>query len=346
MSELDRIVDVAIVLQSGGITTKNFSTIMFLSKTATNVYKEYASASEVSDDGYSVTSDEYLSAQSCFSQELKPPMFAIGQWDSAGGDSITVALEAINVVSDKWYGLVIGDISVPDDIVLAGTWAKTNKKRLFTVTNDTDALVVGDTTSVVYLLNNGGVIADVTYNAVARNSTVQGFIDVAVATYHLVRVPGSYSPAYKTLSSCTPDKLTGSQVGALIGGQCNMYHEIAGIDMMEQGLSTGSVKEYTDTYIGVDWLYARIQEEEFLALSSVPKIAYTNKDVAILDCALSAVLNRAVSNGLLASFTTSAEDTADQSTTDRAGRIYNGLSFTSTLAGAIHYVGINGTVGK
>ncbi len=346
MSDLDRIVNVSIELQSGGITTKNFSTIMFLSKTATNVYKEYASTKEILDDGYTDTSDEYLSAQSCFSQAIKPPLFAIGQHDSVGGDSITVALSAINAVSDKWYGLVIGDISVEADIVSAGTWAKDNKKRLFTVTNDVDALVTGDVTSIVYQLNNGGVIADVTYNAVARNSTVQGFIDVAVATYHLVRTPGSYSPAYKTLTSCTPDALTGSQVGALIAGQCNMYHEIAGENRMEQGLSTGSVKEYTGTYIGIDWLYARIQEAEFTALSNIPKISYTNKDAAILDAELSAVLQTAVENKFLASFKTTAEDTADQSVSDRAGRIYNGLSFTSTLAGAIHYVGISGTVGK
>ncbi len=344
MSIADGIVKVSITRQTGGLATKNFSTIMFLSKTATNVYKEYASASEVSVDGYSDTSDEYLSALSCFSQEQTPLKFAIGQWDSAGGDTITEALEAINVVSDKWYGLVIGDISVPADIVLAGTWARANKKFMFTAQNEAESLVDPDTTSVVYLLNNGGTVSDITYNSVVRNSTAQGFIDVAKAVYHLTRTPGSYVPAFKTLSTATPDALTGSQSGVLEGKQCNSYQEVSGRNMMLYGLATGSEPEWTDTYIGIDWLQARIQEEVMLLLANSPKIPYTNAGVAQIDSAVSAVLKRGVDNGFIASFTTSAEDTADQSAVDRAGRIYNGLTFTATIAGAIQSVTIKGIV--
>lgn len=344
MSDLDRIINVAITRQTGGIATKNFSTILLLSKDASAVYTEYASAAEVADGGYSTTSAEYYAALNLFSQAITPQKFAIGQWDAVGGDSITDALVAVNSVNDQWYGLVIVDTSTDADIVSAGTWARANKKFLFTGTAEADTLVDPDTTSVPYQLNNGGVVANCTYNAKSRDASVQGWQDLAEAAYHLTRTPGSYTPAYKVLASCTPDDLTGSQIGVLIGKQCNLFHEVSGRDVMEQGLATGSEVEYTDTYIGIDWLHARIQEEVFLLLSNSPKISYTDAGVSELESAVGSVLKRAVDNNFLADFAITAEAVTDQSTSDRASRTYNGLSFTATLAGAIHYVGITGTV--
>ncbi len=343
MSDLDRIIAVNITRQSGGIQTKNFSTIMLLSKDATDVYKEYASPTEVLDD-YTSTDPEYYASLNLFSQALAPQKFAIGQWDAVGGDSVTDALTAINSLNDQWYGLVVIDTTTPADIVTAGTWARANKKFMFTGTNEASALIDPDTTSTPYLLNNGGVVSNITYNEKSRDASAQGWQDLAEAVYHLVRTPGSYTPAYKTLASCTPDELTGSQVGVLLGKQCNIFHDVAGRDVMEQGYATGSEIEYTDTFIGIDWLQARIQEEVFLLISNSPKIPYTDAGVAQIESAVSAVLKRAVDNGFLADFETVAEKTADQSTSDRAARTYNGLTFTATLAGAIHYVTINGTV--
>jgi hypothetical protein len=344
VSDLDRIINVNITKQSGGIQTKNFSTILLLSKDATVVYKEYGSSTEVADDGYATTDPEYYAAVNLFSQAIAPTKFAIGQWDAAGGDTVTDALTAVNSVNDQWYGLVVIDTSTPADIVSAGTWARSNKKFMFTGTAEADALVDPDTTSTPYLLNNAGVVSNITYNAKSRDASVQGWQDLAEATYHLVRTPGSYSPVYKTLASCTPDILTTSQTNTLLGKQCNVYHEISGRDVMEQGLSTGSTVEYTDTYIGIDWLQARIQEEVFLLLSNSPKVSYTDAGVAQIESALASVLKTAVDNEFLSDYVIEAEATADQSTTDRANRTYNGLTFTATLAGAIHYVTINGTV--
>ena len=342
MSDLDRIINVNITRQTGGIATKNFSTILLLSQDAVVRHKEYFSSTEVADD-FTTTSEEYYAAVNLFSQSTTPTKFAIGQWDSVGLETITDALVAINTVNDQWYGLVSIDTTAAD-MVLASTWARANKKFLFTATTEAAALVDPDTTSLPYLLNNGSNVSNITYNATSRNGTAQGYQDLAEAVYHLVKTPGSYTPAYKTLATCTPDVLTGSQVGVLLGKQCNIFHSVSGRNVMEQGLATGAEVEYTDTYIGIDWLQARIQEEVFLLLSNSPKIPYTDAGVAQIESAVASVLKTAVGNDFLADFVITADATADQSTSDRASRTYNGLSFTATLAGAIHYVTINGTV--
>lgn len=354
MSTLDSIVQVVITRETRGIASANFSDVLFLTKTATSRVKSYSTAKEVADDGYAANSAEYLAALAFFNQNAHPQKFLIGQWDELAPETITDALNAIIDENNAWYGLVVDDISTSADIVSAATWAKANKKFLFTSTADTvvvDSTEASDVTSIAYLLNDGAQNkTNLLYNTATRGAagTTADYPDVSFASNILAKVIGSYTAEYKTITGASTDELTTTQIGNAEDKNTSYYISLYGRDIIRGSRvtdgNTPKNGEWLDIEIGLDWLEVRIQEEVFLAIINAEKVPYTDKGTLILSSAVEEVLERAVSQGLVASYTVAVEPVSQQSTTDRANRVYNGISFEAVLAGAIHTTTINGIV--
>jgi len=130
-----------------------------------------------------------------------------------------------------------------------------------------------------------------------------------------------------------------------IGKECNVYTEVGGVDITENGVVVSG--EFIDIIRGTDWIQARIEENIFSALVNADKIPYTNAGIDVIKSRTSAILRQAIDNGILAADpapVVTAPDVADISSTDKANRLLPDVEFTATYAGAIHKVIIQGKI--
>jgi hypothetical protein len=74
-------------------------------------------------------------------------------------------------------------------------------------------------------------------------------------------------------------------------------------------------------------------------------VGYTDIGVVLITNAISKSLEKFFKRGLFKSdFTIFVPKVADQSSTDRNNRYFPGITFTANLVGAIHKLGVTGTV--
>ena len=365
MSKLDRIVDLTITRKATGIKTANFSTILILSANAYTVfetgtnYKVYTSANAVLSD-FADTSGEYLMAQAIFGQDVSVNEIWIGAVDEAGDETLVDAFDKVLNDSGQFYGVI--PLEFPATFTktevtdLAGR-CKTNRKFLFVGSSDTDIKGTtedSDTATIAYELNNGGYNKTaLIYNGAYRQTGADvnedlGYIDGAFASKMLAKTVGSYTTVYKTLDFAKPDELTDTNIKNIEYKNTNYYISIAGRDVTAGGRvtdgNTPENGEFIDVEIGIDWMYARIQEAVALLLFNNEKIPYTDEGVTQLQSAVSEVLDEAVDNDFLVDYDVDAEPADEQPDSDKSDRYYKGLSFTANLAGAIHKTQIRGSV--
>jgi hypothetical protein len=349
----NRIVDVVIKKGSRGISSANFSTPLFLTDTGKGEVETFLSLTGVTDAGYATNSEVYGAASAHFSQSGYPAIFKVADWD--GVDDIKETLSGIKDVDNQWYGLIIDDISKRASFLDAADWCVDNKKFMFAVDNIASMLESSDTTSVAGTINTVGKSkACCLYNEVARTDTSESsYADVAFASAILGRTIGSYTGEFKTLSGMTTDNLLEADRLNLYGKNAVVFNELYGRDVVQNARvldsttydpATGIGGEWIDIEIGLDWLEARMTEAVVKILINSEKVPYTAEGISLLKSAVSQILQIAKDRGFLSDYVVKSERAEDQSTEDRQARIYNGISWTATLAGAIHATTINGTV--
>ncbi|MNQ67149.1 hypothetical protein D3C85_816590 [compost metagenome] len=97
----------------------------------------------------------------------------------------------------------------------------------------------------------------------------------------------------------------------------------------------------------VDWLEARLRERIWFRLANSKKIPYTQAGATILEAEVRAQLREGIRVGGLAETPAPVVNVPDVTTLApnlRAQRIFDGIEFEATLAGAIHFVSIAGRV--
>jgi hypothetical protein len=105
--------------------------------------------------------------------------------------------------------------------------------------------------------------------------------------------------------------------------------------------------EWIDVMIFVDWLEQRMKERLWSRLANSKKIPYTAAGAAIIEAEIRAQLNDGIRVGGLANSpapTVFVPDVLTLSTNTRALRIFEGITFEARLAGAIHFITVQGTV--
>jgi hypothetical protein len=113
MSDLNNIVQVTITRETQAVARSSFGTPGIISEFATDKttatfdrYREYASLTEMSDDGWSGSDPEYDAATLFFSQNPKVTKVMIGRRD-AGDADWDEALNAIQSATQDWYTMML-----------------------------------------------------------------------------------------------------------------------------------------------------------------------------------------------------------------------------------------------
>jgi hypothetical protein len=231
------------------------------------------------------------------------------------------------------------------------SWCETNGKFLSTGDNETlhASVILGtDTLSTPAILNaSSRKKAHCLYNKNLRVSASKeaGYADVSYLSMVLSKVVGSYTASFKTLSGMFPDVVSTSLITILKAKNTSWYTTMYGRNITEGSRTCGGVEsDWLDVEIGIDWLGSRLQESVISTIFGTDKIAYTDAGAGIIADAVNIILKQAVDVSFLATYKLDIQPVADQTESDRNNRIFNGISFTSDLAGAIHKTTIRGKV--
>ena len=169
--------------------------------------------------------------------------------------------------------------------------------------------------------------------------------ELAWGSYQIQEQPGSNTWAFKTLSGISMSKYSATQTNNIHNKNGNTYEDLGGSGSTFPGKTVGG--EWIDVMQFVDWLEARMRERVFFVHKNSKKIPFTDAGIALIETPVRAQLREGVRVGGLADSPAPVvlvQSALSISPNVRAQRVYEGISFTARLAGAIHITKITGTV--
>ncbi|WP_100488556.1 DUF3383 family protein [Sporolactobacillus pectinivorans] len=312
--------------------------LILADKAGDPVYKAYSDLDSVKVD-YADTTNAYKKAAAIFSQgSNRPDQIYIANYDptSDGGTTPGYKLvEAVNAYKEKdWEFLILADAVQADKVAVAQIVEGFGVKMLVIKVDteaDRAAFKTYDRTIVFY------------HPAADENP------DAALVGACGSLPVGSITWKFKSLVGITPQDFTVTEVTAIHTDGAICYITKAGVAQTSEGI-VGS-GEYIDVIHSKDWIKVNMENDVQTVLQNAPKVPYDNQGIGLLEGAVTNVLQTAFRNGIIAAdkddqpiFSVTALTRDEVSISDRANRIYNGLSFSFDLAGAIHTATITGEI--
>jgi hypothetical protein len=257
-------------------------------------------------------------------------------------------LQNIIAENNSWYGIALCS-NADSDILQLAAYVETLKKIFIAASNDSGIPLSSNTDILSVLKGLSYTRTALMYSPLSYNKG----IEAAWMGGQLPQVPGSNNWAFQSLVGISPDNLTDTAIGNIIGDPIaqvagkngNIYTTVGGKNITQMGLMVGG--QYIDITIGIDWLVSTLQTNIFQSITSVSKIPYTDKGVGILLSAVKSAIDQGVVNGLIdgdSPITISAPSVLSVPLTQRANRVAPTISFSCRLSGAINAVQVNGTV--
>lgn len=274
--------------------------------------KAYFSMEEVAAD-WDDTDEAYKAANVMFSQNPRPKQVKIGyrHLPETSPPTLTSQLDAIRAYDNDWYQLVftkhIRGVSADEDAAIV--WTESKSKILFLGTVDPLLENPADTTNVAARNKGEYDRTAVFYNAVAGE-----YLEAAMAAYTATRdfdrPNNAYTSKFKRMravsvlnkGSAAVQAITGftppTGLSTQAGHYANVFINVAGsLCVAESNVLSGA---FIDEIHASDWLIARTQEELIGILANNDRVPMTDPGVEILASGVRAVMNRAVSAGLIA----------------------------------------------
>lgn len=246
------------------------------------------------------------------------------------------ALEAVEQENNVWYGIV-AETHVQADVVALSDAINARRKLYGTSTADPVAPTTG-ITDIAKILSDK--TADRTYGIYLPTADTE-FPEAALMGAQLPYTPGSNDWDFKRAAGVTVSNLTDTQRVNLRAKNANMYTTVAGVNIFQDGDTFGGSP--IDEIVGIDWLYARLQEGVYFRLINSLKVPMTNPGLAIIENEIRSVLSQAEANGLIdRGWSVSTPDVSTISPNLRAQRTAGVFVFRARLAGSIRRVQING----
>lgn len=356
MSNLDTIVQIYISRETTQVDTASFDKPLFLIELpddvdntdpmnpvvtpadVSNRVRTYTSLSDIGTE-YGTTSKVYVMASKALGGTQRPSTIMVGVKNSA--ETYAQGLTAVLAENDKWYCLAT-DTKLATNILALAAIIEAQRKIFLASTADAAVIDPLSTTDVGYLLDAGNY--DRTALVYSPNAATE-HPECAWLGSQIVEVPGSNTWAFKSANGITAVKLSGTAEQALKTKHVNYFTTLAGVDIFLNGVT--SKGSWIDEIVGIDWLYARIQEQVFYRIINKKKISMTQQGATIIGSEIRSVLSQGVANGLIAdspAFKVIEPYVLGIPETTRAQRIMSDFKFEARLQGAAHSCIIRGTV--
>lgn len=262
--------------------------------------------------------------------------------DTTADPGIATDLAAILAVDTDWYGLLL-DSNSPAEILATAAWAEANGPKLF-LTNCSDTAIMNpsSTTDVAFELKS------FSYARTALLMSKTSLLSYSGAAWMGNRFPfdpGSDTWAFKTLAGVAADIMSDAQVHAVENKNANVYTTVAGLNITQFGITPSG--EFIDVVRGIDWLRSELQISVFGLLANNAKIPFTDSGIDAIRSTILGVMQEGIDAGLLAASPkpiVSTPTAASVDSIDKSKRNLPNVTFSATLAGAIHATTISGTV--
>lgn len=257
-------------------------------------------------------------------------------------ETIADALDAIAMENNVWYA-VVADTHTQADVVALSNAVASRRKILGTSSQDA---AVANTPYSIGATDIGSVLKSSgqgrTYVIYSENADTE-YPEAAWMGAQLAYTPGSNDWDFKRVVGVTVSKLSDTQRANLRSKNVNMYTTVGGVNVMQDGnMSDGTP---IDEVIGVDWLYARIQEQVYFRIVNSLKVPMTNAGLVKIENEIRSVLSQAEANQLIdRGWTVTTPDIADIPQNLRAQRTAGVFQFRARLAGSVRKVIINGSL--
>jgi hypothetical protein len=260
--------------------------------------------------------------------------------NSPATESWVDTINAITVVNNTWYAVMIESHLDADILAVAGQVE--GMKKVYATSSSGSTIKGSGTTDIFSQLQALGYQR--TFGLWSATADTE-YPECAWVGYQLQEQPGSNTWAYKALSGVTVSSLSDTESTNLHNKNSSTYERVGGLNSTIGAKMFGG--EWIDVIIFVDWLEARMKERLWSRLANSKKIPYTAAGAAIIEAEIRAQLNDGIRVGGLSSSpapTVSVPDVLTLSTNTRALRIFEGITFEARLAGAIHFIKVQGTV--
>lgn len=314
-----------------GVTQRGFGLILILGTSKDHPYTLYNDISGVAED-FAVTDKEYLIASRIFAQNPAPQQVAIFGKNSVVPAELVTALNTLVNTKNDWFFLT-ATINTNAAVAALSTWIDTQAKMYFTTTQDltTPASLESEQTVVMYHDNATAYVAE------------------GLASYLATATVGGVTAKFKTIAGVSESAIGATQLNELHEDGGFSYIRKMGVLQTTEGKTTSG--EYIDVVMGAFFLQFRMEEEATLLAVNTPKLPYSNQGIAMLISVVEKVLKQGVANGIILQdengqgvYTINYVKREETPTNDIANRVYNGLTWNATLAGAIHTATISGVL--
>lgn len=264
----------------------------------------------------------------------------MSQANSPSTESWVDAINAVSLANNSWYAVMIESHTDVDILAVAGQVE--GLKKIFATSSSASDIKTTSTTDVFSQLKALGYQR--TFGVWSADADTQ-YPEAAWVGYQLQEQPGSNTWAYKALAGVTVSTLSDTEAANIQAKSASTYERVGGLNSTIGAKMFGG--EWIDVIIFVDWLEARMKERLWSRLVNSKKIPYTAAGAAIIEAEIRAQLNDGIRVGGLSAVpapTVVVPDVLSLSTNTRAQRIFEGITFSARLAGAIHFIKVQGTV--
>ncbi len=353
MSNMNDFVEVSIAIENPAMSSASFNNLLLVVAKPTKAGKEMpdvvviSETKELQEYGYTEEDEAYKAAHVALIQEPRPSALYIiaRKNDGEDNESITQCLDRAKAASE-WYGFSLLSATATD-INNAAKWAEENT-RLFGFTYTVGNCPIKlETYSMTFAFYAGSVSGELPeenqYAAVALMAKCFGYD------------PGSETWALKSLNGILPaDNLLTPVETELKNSNVTYYSRVAN-KFVTNGGKTG-IGEWIDVLRFRDWLLNKIQIEVFDYITKNKKIPYNDSGITGIHNILNSILADAQETGGIDMDRYNGDEVAEKgyevivprsaeiSADDKKNRRLPGIKFTARLTGAIHFVGIKGTL--
>lgn len=268
-------------------------------------------------------------------------VFNLSILDVSSDPGIATDLAAIHAADGDYYALLLPEGASSTVAVAAAGWVETVRRILVLQTADALAWDASSVADIAFSLKATGY----------TRTSVWGYPHLGLATGQLAAAllgrclpldPGSITFAHKELAGVTVVSLTETQQAAIEGKNANHYTEIGdGGNTFPGKVAEG---EWIDVIRDIDRSFDRMQTAVLSVLRSSNKIPFTDDGIDTVGNALRGALRADVTDGIYSTFAVTTPAASAVSSADKAARSLTGVTFSATLAGAIHLTTITGTV--
>lgn len=351
MANIDRIINVSIALNTTGISSNGFNTLLiaYPHEVETARVLTITDADELLDLGFTSDSVVYLAASQAFSQTPHYKQVKVGKMELDG--TIADSMAKIVAADDDWYGICYPERTQAKILEMAA-WTESHTKLFGTSVSEADAV-------------NAEAISDTGYKLQEKNyyrtfifyhkAADKEFPEAALMSRCFTVYPGGETWANKKLSGITYDGLTETEYVAVTKKGYNTFERFAdSVSITQNGKVTAG--EWIDVIRFRDWLTETIKTEEFTMLINREKLPYTDAGIAMVESVLNKVLQLGQTRGGIApteydedgnkivGYKISVPLASSISANVKAKRVLQDVSFVARLAGAIHAVEIKGSL--